>query len=448
MKISSYLDANLFPYKPTQRLIVQFTGFLCLIYRLFSEIFMKNMIKILRNLSLNKYHPLKLFFEILRVFIVIYFFFEFSIEISLQFNTRVFHSIILKIVIILSLFIEFLINPGFLSAENPIETVKNLKKHQYRQVYQKILGFFSIFCYFILPNTSISMVLNLFILFYWEECKETLDFWSLALKRNEFMEKFIEFFTILSRFLITLHLLTLFAILLGFFIENEGFLMYKSSGSFSEAYFYCVLTIFRLFFREINNNQNLSEFLRHFILLLLWLLIILDIFKEFISKFLVFKEKIQELKQINRYLQANSSKFSFEIKLKKLLCSYEKEEFNEDFSKVITLINSLKKPLRKEIFENSEIMDLTIYSKVFQRFSQKTLGKLREKLKYRLVKPGEFLFRQGELNPSMFLVVEGVVELSFANGKNNKLDLMFETAQVRIFLFFFFKFYCFFFEFF
>jgi len=394
---------------------------------------MPHILNILKKLSLQTYNPAKLSLEICRFLIVFYLFFEFSIEISLDFNTRDKYPIIARFFIMIILLMEFLANPGI---ENEPDFLENQtpQAHNKRKITCKTMGFLSVFFYFILPKSVFAKILDLFLLFYYEECKKTLEFWSLAIRKTDFIEKLIDFGLILMKFLLLLHLLTSLALFSEFFNEDPAFLQLKESGLIIEVYFYSLTQTLRLFFMKSSENHEEGNSIQHFIFLFLWLCLFLTLLMDYSYKFFSFS-RTSNLKKLNKYLKLNSMDFETEMRLKKYIQNFEKAGFKEDLTPSIDLINSLEKKLKKKIMKSSKIMLISNYSRLFLRFSKSTNRKLIKKLKYRLIKPGEYVFSQGDQNPSLILIISGVFDLEFNNKENNKPCVIFQTIEVLIFLY-------------
>ena len=432
--MSRFLDSNLLPYKPYQKFLMRNLSNFSHFCKFFIFFPLFKIFSLLTALTLHPYNRLKLFFEMMRFFIVLYFFFEFSIELSFEFDTREKHSLLTKILIIFVLIVEFLINCG-ITRNNPnlLELIPNKKKptYNYHILLSKTLGLLSFIFYFALPYNQPTIHLNLLIIFYYSECSETLEFWTIALKTTEFYENFIDLILIIIKFFMLLHLLACVGAYIVFFVEDQGIIILKKEGFIIETYLYSLIVTFRLFFLDLSESNDVKLMFKHFFMLILWILLFFTIFIEFGVKFWGLGNKTQrKLNPMNQYLKLNSMNFQFRMSFKKYLNFFEKQALEKDMTKSMQVINSLNHPLRKEVLENSEVMYIPNYSRIFGRFSKQTIKKFIQKLKYKLIRPGEDLFNQGDLNPSLYLVISGAIDLSITNRITNKPFVSFKTVQV------------------
>lgn len=380
-----------------------------------------------RKFRLGTFKPFKLFLEICRLLIVLYMFFQFSFEISLDTDSRASHHLVSKILIIVFLIAEFLVNPTH-QFDPPYSALNPNPKPNLLYILSKTIGFLSVFLYFALPKSGFAKFLDILLVFYFPDCEKTFELWSVELKRNEKTELFAKKAFSLIKFIIWIHLLTCLGLVSEFFGRDGSFLKLKESGMMIEAYFYCLVTILRLFFINFQENYEEGTALRHFILLTVWLVLFISFCSEFTCRSL--SSCPSPIYDLNKYLKVNPMGLETEMTLRSYLSSYERGFKNEDLSNSLDLIKSFDKKLKDHIFKGSQMMMVSNYSHLFLRFSQTTNRRLIKMLKYRLIRPGEFAFKQGEINPSVMMIISGKFELSFKNKSNDKTCIAFQTIQV------------------
>ena len=152
-KLSNYLDENLMPHKKPKR-IIQDVIFRPLDYIFHSVLlmFLPIFLEGCRKFRLGTFKPFKLFLEICRLVIVLYMFFQFSFEISLDTDNRASHHLLSKILIIVFLMAEFLANPAY-RCDPPYSVLNPKFKPNFFGIFCKSLGFLSVFLYFALPKS-------------------------------------------------------------------------------------------------------------------------------------------------------------------------------------------------------------------------------------------------------------------------------------------------------
>lgn len=384
-------------------------------------------VQALINYTFSEISPVKLFFEFCRFFIVFYLFFEFSLEISLDCNMRKSYTVLAKLILTIILIIEIIINSG-------LKNKKEIFKPKYIVFYKKLLGFLGVLMFFTIENNKYTIFSNLLLLFYYRTMYETIELWTLILKHNEVLGYLIDFLVKIFKFYILLHLLTCICNISDIYSDNKKNYPYlNTSEEISQYYFSILLKTFRLFLIDITETEDLNKKISYFFMLLLWLLLFFNGYLNFVSFVDSNQKKGENLKEFDKFLKLSAMPYNCEINLRSYLKELEDDFLKEDLTKGFDFINSLNKPLRKEIFNNSKFMFLQDYSKIFTKLSKKTIVKLTQKLKYRLVNPDEYLFKQGDTNTSIYFIVSGILDLSFSNLKTRSPFLTFHAAKVLYF---------------
>lgn len=65
----------------------------------------------------------------------------------------------------------------------------------------------------------------------------------------------------------------------------------------------------------------------------------------------------------------------------------------------------------------SKLTDFPYYSRFFSNLSRLTIENLKKRLKYKFLKPGEYLYKKGETNPCFYIILSGGIEISYLDSE-------------------------------
>lgn len=433
VKISQYLSVkDLMPYQKLKKITKCVENRVkSLNFYMFCSPFHK-FLEILKGFTWFEYNYGKILLETCKILIFCYFSLEFSFELAANQETRQKYGFLSRFLVLFVLSLEFCVN-SLLKPRKLFENPSDFKRNRqiprnYADFCCKFVGLLSFYLYFLLQTSDFARFFNVFLVFYCKDMSKTAGLLALLAKKREFCEKMFDFLWIFLQFFALLHSICCFGFFLGFFSAisaQEPF----SDGEIS--YFQGMLVSFRLFFVPLQQNSSVSLQIQHLFMLFLWIFMIFyTIFAVFSRYFLTNSSKPEE-NLLKTYIKLNKLPVFLQLDLLKYSETSRKTLENEDLSKSLSFLKtSFHKSLRKEIMKHSDLMNFSSYSRFLSHFSNKTSNKLLNKLTYRLLKPGEFLYKQGEIDPCLYLVLTGCVELSFVNTRNHKNLFVFQEIRV------------------
>lgn len=429
IKLSQFLSPkDLKPYKKLRKLTKKLENrvralkpeVLCAVCRKF--------VQLLENFTFFEYNFAKILLEVAKLVIFCYFFGEFSFEIAANRETREKYQFLTKFAVLLVLSFEFFAN-SLLKSRKLFEDVSEFKRNRenprnYADFFCKLVGLLSVFLYFALESSSFSRFFNVLLVFYCGDIRKSANLLALLAKKHDFCEKLLEFLELFLQFFALVHCICCSAHLFGFFAEI-------SLKDQEITYFQSIIASIRIFFVPLQTNPSVSLQITHVFLLFLWIFtLFFTIFSVFSRFFSIKPAKTQE-NLLKNYMKFNKLPLSLQLDLLKYSETLQKTRETEDFSESLRFIDSFHKSLRKKVMRHSSSINLANYSLLMSNFSKKTSNKLINKLTYRFLKPGEFLYKQGDFfEPCLYLVLKGSIELSLINAKSRKEMLVFQRIQV------------------